>query len=38
MTESVVDLLKGMSIWVVLNFLNQLSNDGTLRVLHNGMW
>ena len=27
-----------MSIWVVLNFPNQLSNTGTLRVFHNGMW
>ena len=27
-----------MSVWAVLNFLNQLSNAGTLRVFHNGMW
>ena len=27
-----------MSIWVILNFLNQLSNAGTLRMLNNRMW
>ena len=26
-----------MSVWMVLNFLNQLSNVGTMRVLYNGM-
>ena len=30
--------LKTMSIRVVLDFLNQFSNAGTLQVLHNGMW
>ena len=33
----VVDLVEEVSIWVVLNFLNQFSNAGTLRVFHNGM-
>ena len=31
-------LLKSMSIWMVCNFLNQFSNSGTLRMLHNRMW
>ena len=38
MIDSVVNLVESMSIWMVLNFLNQLSNAGTLRVFHNGMW
>ena len=37
MIDSVVDLF-AEHIWVVLNFLNQLSNASTLRVFHNGMW
>ena len=29
---------RACQFWVVLNFLNQLSNAGTLRMLHNRMW
>ena len=31
-------LLKSVSIWAVLNFLNQFLNAGTLRMHHNRMW
>ena len=38
MIDSVVGLVKSMSVRVVLDFLNQFSNAGTLQLLHNGMW
>ena len=37
MIDFVIDLVEE-HVWVVLNFLNQFSNAGTLRMLHNGMW
>ena len=38
MIDSVVDLVEEHVDLVVLNFLNQFSNAGTLRVLHSRMW
>ena len=38
MIDSVVDLVEEHVDLGGLNFLNQLSNAGTLRVFHNGMW
>ena len=38
MIDFVVDLVEERVDLVVLNFMNQFSNAGTLRMLHNGMW
>ena len=38
MIDSVVDLVEEHVNLGDSHFLNQLSNAGTLRVFHNGMW
>ena len=38
MIDSVVGLVEEHAIRVVLDFLNQFSNAGTLQLLHSRMW
>ena len=38
MIDSVVNLVVEHVDWVVLDFLNQFSNAGTLRVFHKRIW